>query len=173
MPAIIVATNNCNIGYIDWLSSHGMGSINDMRDALYTAMTAPDYNYWNCSVPKQIKYADPQGGMLLFAQGSEHKVTTRPYAHNLKKLIEQEGLGEVIELPPVKNPLHQNKPGILFVWILNHTALRKWYAEEKKRLELGLPIPEPKSKPKPVEPAPIKAEKPIKKRAPKKKEIDK
>lgn len=140
MSAVIEATSNCNISYIDYLSYYG-DTPNDMQKALFDCLSVRQYGYWAGGAnANAVKYADPKCGMLLFAQGSEHKPDLRPYAHNFKKLIEDAGLGQVIELPPVPNPQHDRKPGILFVWIVKHAKLREWYKHETLR-RVGKPIP--------------------------------
>ena len=117
-------SGNCNFAYISGLRAY----LDDMPSAMaYVLTTPPDYYSRNKSgLPT---YRQPFNGMYLFAQGSEDPVKDRPYAHRFKAFIEENKLGEVHELPPVPNPQHANKKGILFVWILDHKACAKWWNE--------------------------------------------
>ncbi len=125
--AYIYQSQNCNFSYIEALSN------DNPEYNLIQILTKPPV--WNAPVnpnaPKE--YKPPTCGMFLFAQGSEHPVDLQPYAPNFKKYIESEKLGTVIELPPVPNRLHNDKPGILFVWIIDHDALANWWKSKHKK----------------------------------------
>lgn len=120
----VTGSGNCNFAYITGLQAHLKAPEVAMAEVL-TART----DYYGYQKPKDAKpeYKTPAGGMFLFAQGSEDSVRTKPYAPQFKKFIEESSLGIVHELPPVKNPLHNNKVGILFVWIIDHEACRVWW----------------------------------------------
>lgn len=120
----IYSTGNCNFNYIDYLSSF---DANDMVGAMKDLLTQPVCAYPAPKVPPRPVYRGPTGGMFLFAQSSEHKTKDRPYGPNFKYLIENAGLGKVIEIEPVSNPLHNNKKGILYVWIMDHIACANWW----------------------------------------------
>ena len=129
--AYIQVTNsgNCNFAYVTGLGSHDCNPYEMMKELLTVPRNA--YGYWASG--KVIKepspnYREPQGGMYLFAQGSEDPVSLRPYAPKFKEYIEEHKLGTVIECPPVPNPLHYGKIGILFVWIIDHKACRDWWS---------------------------------------------
>jgi hypothetical protein len=119
--ASIVQSGNCNFAYI----THLRGSTaEESMKSVFSAV--PVYGMSKDVCPP---YRPPTQGMFLFAQGSEDPVKTDPYAPKFKQYIETHGLGTVFEHPPVPNPQHANKPGILFVWIVNRDACHQWYLE--------------------------------------------
>jgi hypothetical protein len=120
----IQCSGNCNFSYVTGLSIYKL----NMRRALEHTLTYKHLSPWNKKDPeKPPTYNPPQCGMYLFAQGSEDSVDTNPYAPLFKQVIEQEKLGTVIELPPVPNPMHNNKAGILFVWLIDHAECKAWW----------------------------------------------
>lgn len=126
MPRITpMVTGNCNFQYITNLRFE----YPKMRAALRQLFTGPENRFAAEGKPRFLK---PTCGMYLFAQGSDDSVKTRPYAHRFKTLIEKFKLGEVIEIQPVANPLHNNRKGILFVWIIDHKACAAWWRKEMK-----------------------------------------
>ena len=132
----ISASGNCNFSYITGLSYGYEPTEAGMRKVLFHTLTTPEYRYdryGQASVKTKPTYRAPSGGIYLFAQGSEDPVSTKPYAHNFKKVIEVEKLGQVIECPPAPNPRHGGKPGILFIWIIDHKACAAWWAKQLKK----------------------------------------
>jgi hypothetical protein len=142
----IQASANCNFNYIEGLSGYEGKAENAMKIVLSQPNDSySQYNYTTdrYEVPgKTPTYRDPNCGLYLFAQGSEHSAKTKPYAPDFKKFIEENGLGTVSE-HPAANPRHNNKIGILFVWVIDHAACKKWFqknvldpynkAQEKKK----------------------------------------
>lgn len=127
----IYATGNCNFNYADGLSAY---TNRNMKEALLELLTQPKpYTGYGSPVPVtpyKSLFRPITSGMMLFAQGSEHSAKTNPYARTFKSLLEELKLGTVIELPPVPNPLHRDKPGILFVWVVDHKATLNWWTEQ-------------------------------------------
>ena len=117
-----VCSGNCNFQYLSGLRPN----LNKPELSMEETLTVRrDYYYGK---PKDVPlYNAPQGGMYLFAQGSEDSVKSKPYGPQFKKYIEDNGLGKVYEIDPVPNPQHNNRVGILFVWIINHEACRVWW----------------------------------------------
>lgn len=77
-------------------------------------------------------YRKPSAGMYLFAQESDEKTDNIPYGPQFRAFIESNGLGEVTS-HVAKNPLHYNRTGILYVWIINQDACSKWWAAQQKK----------------------------------------
>jgi hypothetical protein len=133
-------SGNCNFQYISALKSY----LGKPEVALIHILTAPHrgagYAYGAVAPSKGAKpvYASTQYAMYLFAQGSEDSITLKPYGPQLKNTIEAAGLGVVLDCGPAPNLLHNNKPGILYVWKVDHAACAKWwkvnvYGEWEKR----------------------------------------
>lgn len=119
MPISYTAFGNCNVTYIG-----GVALYKDKpKEALHDALSI----YIN----NKAMYRDPYP-ITIFTQGSEHDIVQNPYARQIKKFIEQEGLGTITEIGPVPSPLHQNKPTYLFVWVTDRAACRAWW---KKNFE--------------------------------------
>lgn len=121
----LYATGNCNFGYVD-----GLRGYKDKPDEfLQQVLSQPKtYDYaTNSYKTGPLIYKTISSGMLMFAHGSEDKQDENPYAANFKKYLEEQQLGQVIQLPPVPNPLHMNKVGIVYVWIVNHAACYAWW----------------------------------------------
>lgn len=132
----IQPSGNCNFSYVTHLKSYGP---DNMRLALFHIFTNKyqSLNFdWNGNAkpaaPQKPVYQAPAGGMFLFAQGSDDSPRINPYARNLQELIEELGLGQVIKCPGAPNPLHGGNKGVLYVWIIDHTAARTWWTEECK-----------------------------------------
>src|SRR5258705_553847 len=104
---------NCNFQYVTGLSTYRLNMRKALRDIL-TGAVVPYYGFGNPPKAKIPVHRKPQGGMYIFAQGSEDSIKTRPYGPKLKSLIEELKLGTVLETGLVPNPLHQYKPGMLF-----------------------------------------------------------
>lgn len=118
-------TKNCNVIYLDNLQYYG----GRPQAALLSCFTnkIPQYYYPDKQerTPGPPTYTQYNCGILLFALGSEHR--KMKYAHNLADYIREHELGKVFEMPEAPNPLHNNKTGILFVWIPEWAALREWW----------------------------------------------
>jgi hypothetical protein len=120
---------NCNMVYVSSLNGYG-SSEEDMFIALKDIVKRN--NRFNPSpfakkVKTAAKYSRPNEAIYIFAQGSEHPVGTRPYAHTLMTLIHRYKLGKVVATGPAKNALHGNKPGYGFLWQLDKDAMAKFY----------------------------------------------
>lgn len=113
------ASGNCNFQYISGLRAY---YANEMGDVVKQVFTMPKSPY-----TKELKFRNPQCAFLIFAQGSEDPIKTRPYGPKLKAYIEEHGLGTVWESEPGPNPLHNNKPGIMFVWQLDYDSIKRWW----------------------------------------------
>jgi hypothetical protein len=123
----ISASGNCNFKYVTGLRNYEQGNpVAIMKDVL----TAPPNGYDLFNTRKKNDppvYNNPSCGMYLFAQGSDDDPVKMPYAREFKELIERDGLGKVVEIEPVPNPLHSGHKGQLFVWIIDHAACRSWW----------------------------------------------
>lgn len=115
-------SGNCNFQYISGLRNYYPSP--GMKAVLQEVFTMPKNGYTKIPV-----FRNPQCAFLIFAQGSEDPISVRPYAPKLKKLIEKYDLGDVWESAPGKNPLHCNKPGIMFVWHLDYDRIKQWWNE--------------------------------------------
>lgn len=131
MPTITInGTGNCNIAYISGFGTY-KPTVEGMTQALVDFFTNPPDRY------NQNQNAAPtlrvlSAGIYYFAQGSEDPVETKPYGPILRRLIAHHKLGSVIATPPVPNILHGNKPGIMYVWILNRENYKKWWERYTK-----------------------------------------
>jgi len=122
--ASIQISGNCNFAYVTYLNGY------TAEASMKSVLTVPaGYSYSVTGELRPPTYRNPTCGMYLFAQGSDDPVATNPYAPKFKEYIEKHELGKVIEHPPVPNPMHSGKPGILFVWIIDHTACYNWFME--------------------------------------------
>jgi hypothetical protein len=124
----IAGSGNCNFAYLTGLANY---SAERSELALKHALTGPitKHDSWGRPLatfaapePRYLPY-----GMLLFAQGSTTPISENPYAPRFMQEILKAGLGKVIEHEPVPNIVHGGMPGVLFVWIINHTARRIWW----------------------------------------------
>lgn len=138
----MTGTGNCNVAIWDGLSTFSPYTKERSLDALWDMTTtyAEDFGFpsnayggFGRIVGGRAEHKTPMNGIWLFAQGSEHAITTQPYGPNLKQLIEELQLGKVIESGPAPNPYHQRKPGVLYMWVIDHTAVKRWWEEEHKR----------------------------------------
>src|SRR4051812_47893008 len=124
---MINASGNCNFAYVTGLRTY----LDCPEQAMADLLTVPKSSYYWSSPAQADKskptYRAPANGMYLFAQGSEDSIKTNPYAHTFMAFIEFNELGAVFEIPPVANPAHNNKPGILFVWAIDHAACKAWW----------------------------------------------
>lgn len=122
--------SNCNMSYVTGLACYPK---QDMVKALQHILTVKVFRNWDArNDVRAPEYNKPQSGVYLFAQGSEDNVETRPYGPKLKQLIEDEGLGTVVDSGPAPNPYHRNKPGIVYVWAVNTKACKRWWDKHVK-----------------------------------------
>lgn len=134
-------SGNCNFQYLSGLRWY----LGKPLTALVHILTAPHrgratYGAIEASNGTEPKYEGVAYAMYLFAQGSEDSITLKPYGPQLKEVIEAAGLGVVMDCGPAPNLMHNKKPGVLYVWKIDHAATKKWWevnvhGEWKKREE--------------------------------------
>jgi hypothetical protein len=123
------SSGNCNFQYLSGLAAY----LNKPNVALVHILTTPAkdegrYAYANVAyMGAEPKYAGTAYAMYLFAQGSEDPIKLRPYGPQLKETIEANGLGQVMDCGPAPNLMHNKKPGVLYVWKIDHAACAKWW----------------------------------------------
>lgn len=120
-------SGNCNFQYFTGLRNYEKNSEMALFHALSRATVDLD------GYPNGYAYRKPESGMYLFARDSDSELT---YARGLADLINSLELGVASE-HIAKNPRHNNRNGILYVWIINTEACEKWWKENKERLELA------------------------------------
>lgn len=135
--ATIRASGNCNFSYIDSLGLH----YNKPYEALMSILTTDQAPQWGDPPGKKYEKAfrKPSGGMFIFAQGSED-FKTKHYASQFAKQVTDAGLGKVVEIEPVPNPLHSGKMGQLYVWIIDHKACEAWWKKETTPKPVETPV---------------------------------
>jgi hypothetical protein len=132
----IANIGNCNVSYISGLRNY----LNDPEGAMLDLLTAkPSYghNYDYASNKQQLpgkSFRKGLNGIYLFAQGSDDSVGNNSYAAQFKDFIEQNGLGKITgDSGQVKNVQHNNKCGRLYMWVINWSACKKWWAKKTNK----------------------------------------
>lgn len=130
-PPSIQSTGNCNFSYINHLRYW----VNDPEGAMKHVLSQPNsggYDMWGNKpkVEPPPYYRPPAGGMFLFAHGSDDDREKLPYARQFAEYIIEHKLGKLMETGPVPNPLHYNRAGVLYIWIVDHQACKLWWKEK-------------------------------------------
>lgn len=146
-----LASGNCNFAYATGIREY-VGRPEVAIGHMLTVSAATFTRLDNRVIP-ELRYNKPHNGIYLFAQGSKDPVSTRPYAKQLAAAIKYYGLGKVVEIGPVLNPQHTNRPGWLYVWHINEPACRKWWTHNvlnQKRLLSSMLVKKEKKCPAPL-----------------------
>jgi len=124
MPLTTHNVGNCNFSYVDYLKQYWPEVKNAVWDLVATNNGGP--------FKPNFSYKRGTIAIILFAQGSEDDVAKIPYAPKLAEYIQEQKLGTVHDSGPAPNYLHGNKPGRLYMWVIDWDALYLWFERERE-----------------------------------------
>ena len=129
-------TPNCGVAYLDGVQRGGV------KDRLYEMLyenatdnndTGEDGGRGVLDFPLDTTDGDDfEGGIIIFTTGKREARGEHADGKTLRTLIEENDLGSVAVLTPVKNPNTGNFI-TLYAWAVNREGVQKWYADEYAR----------------------------------------
>jgi hypothetical protein len=129
------ASGNCNFEYLTGLYSYWPDRL---ELALFSAFCNTIVDQWSFGkslpAPSRMVYQNPTSAMMLFAQDSDSDIETRGYGPKFQQILEENGLGKVWRSWPAPNPRHNNRPGVLFVWLIDREALNLWWHTQRDKM---------------------------------------
>ena len=120
---------NCNIKQLCGIRGY---SVEKIELALMDQFLPKNAFNKNKTNPEGRKFVGTTAAFIYFTQGSEDSKVL--YARALAKKIKELELGEVWASKNTPSPLHGGKPTRMFVWRIDHKALKVWANNKLKQI---------------------------------------